>query len=199
MIYSKFNEPEFERSIDAITTRANAALKDLDHDIDFRHVKIDEHRFDESFITVARSYDESKGTAIITDLTAGHKIISYIMFYAHSYSSHKFRPGHKIVYLYNDNDAPVELPPVDIARLGQKVDGMLIDMDKHATLLTEKEDHDPLPSLAKWLVDGNKTVSKNVYTEPTIYRYKKELRDKGFVEKESDEITMKGHMYLSTR
>lgn len=195
MVYSKYNKPEFDVTIKNITKMVNRELENVDHLVEVRNVTINERQFNESFITVSQIYDECKHTVVITDLTAGHKIISYIMFYAHSYSSHKFLNGHKIVYLFEESDVQIDLPTIDVDRLNPKVSGLLMDMSIHVKL---KDMMYKIPPLTKWLTDGIDTKSGNMYTEPTIYRYKKELRDKGLVERDADNITMKGRMYLAT-
>lgn len=197
MVYSRFNEPEYDKKIRDIGEKIENTLAEIDHEIDVRHVKVNEKNFEESFIAVARIYDQEKNTIVITDLTAGHKIISYIMFYAHCYSRHKLRDGNKLVYFFKGDDTPHEMPALFVDRLSDKVERFLHDIFRYG-IAKQLNDQNPIGNfqntMFKWLeVNGSQD-----YTEPTMYRYKKELRDRGFVERESDKVTVKGKMYLVT-
>jgi hypothetical protein len=196
MVYSRFNDPSCDRKIKEASDRIQQAIADLEYQVDVRHVKINEKDFEGSFSALARVHDQEKDTVIVTDLTAGKRIVSYIAFYVHCYSKHKLRDGSKMMYFFEGSESPVEMPPIIVDRMGSKVEMFLSDLSRYndASRSIEPGDTSFPSSLMKWLgLHGS-----NRYKEPTMYRYKRELRDRGFVEPGTNEITMKGRMYLIT-
>ena len=197
IVYSRFNDPARERKIREISDRIERSLAGINIDVSVMHVKINEKRFYESIMTLSRIYDLEKCNTVITDLTGGSKIISYIMFYTHCYSRYKLHGGSKMVYFLNGDDTPREMPALTVDQLGDKVEGLLFDMHRYCVARKSNEQN-PVDRFPKTLLGWLRVFGSRDYTAPTMYRYKKELRERGLVEMNSNEITMKGMVYLST-
>nr|MDO8111919.1 hypothetical protein [Candidatus Sigynarchaeota archaeon] len=202
IVYSKYNTDEYEAIAARITREIEQNIKTLDHSVAVFHVRIDEREFLSSFETIARIYDQEKNNHIITDLTAGHKIISYLLFYAHAMSAAKFRFDARIVYLFEENDVPMEIPGIDVKPVDSKLLTFLRDIDQYNSRFLELSPISVEPgtrrkkhfSLAGFLASGP-TPSGEHYEPVAIHRYKKRLRELQLID-DSGNTTIKGRMQL---
>nr|MDO8083393.1 hypothetical protein [Candidatus Sigynarchaeum springense]MDO8118726.1 hypothetical protein [Candidatus Sigynarchaeota archaeon] len=170
VVYSKYNTPEYEAIIDIIKNNITEEIKLSDHVIEIRYLQINEQDLLPSIEAVARLHDQERSNSIITDITAGHKIISFILWSVHMMSSHKFDYPSRMVYFFRDDDTPVELPTISTKRLQEKEETCL-----------------------KCIHQGMRPP----FPPASIHRYKALLKTMGFID-QLGHVTPSGLVYLLT-
>lgn len=205
VIYSKYNTEYYEAKITSIKQDIAKRLEALDHAVHIYYIQINEEEFLQSYYALVRLYNQEKNNYVITDLTAGHKSISYIMFYAHTFMKPNFKKESKLVFLFEGKDNPISMPDINIKLLNKNLECFFQDINYFQNHdLTEKiprEDNEggkiKSLSLSRYLTHGP-TFSGKLYTPSTSYRYKKELKSVGYLNNELN-ITIEGKMFLFAR
>lgn len=106
IIYSQTNTAEYEVKIHRLKTDIEA-MKGL---ATVHFLQINERDLVTSFQQIASIYTTHVHDHIYTDLTAGHKIISYLLWYAHTYLSVYTDVMPIATYLWDTSDVPIVLP-----------------------------------------------------------------------------------------
>jgi len=189
IVRPRHDTTEFKAMIPTIQDRITREAEKLDHVVRIMHVKINERKFLDSYKAIVRLYHQERNTHVITDLTAGHKIISYLLFYAHVFAKPTFTQSSRLVYLWRNDDTPIELPEININRPSRKIETFLSDVHQyHKTA--------PNMSLTQYLTNGHGS-SGTQYPKSTISRYKKVLIARGLITR-GFEMTMLGRMHVAS-
>lgn len=166
-------------------------------------MQIDEHDFYKSFEIVARIYDQEKHSQIITDITAGHKIISTILLYAHAMSAHKFQHDDKLVYLYENAEVPVDLPSIDVIVPPPSIIGFLRDVDHYHSRPFDRIKRDEerqqewtRPMTLTYYLNKGSTITGLHYSNVDVHRLKKKSIAAGLIDS-NNRVTMKGRMWIT--
>ena len=202
IVRSKYNTAEFEAIADRLFREIRDARRSVDHPVVVNDMQIDERDFIQSFEIIARIYDQEKHAQIITDITAGHKIISTMLLYAHAMSRHKFQHDDKLVYLYENAEVPVDLPSIDVAVPSSTVIGFLRDVDHYHSrsfnLIKRDEERQQewiRPMKLTCYLNEGKTITGSHYSNVDIHRLKKKSIKTGLLDS-SSHVTLKGKMWL---
>ena len=189
IVYSLENTPDFVDIIARIKRDISDAVQHLDHVVDVHYLQVNKNDFLGSFKTISRLMYSEKNKNVVTDLTAGHKIISYIMFYAHLHTSHLFEGKSMLVYIHQDK-VPMRFPRVYVRRVNTDVEGMLRRVHKYYLNPSYKEDDEGKMHKVKLT-----TYLKEYYPRSTTHRYRTELKKMGLLTL-NDALSQEGEMYL---
>lgn len=202
IIYAKYNTKYYEAKISLIKQEINTRLEALDHIVKVNYIQINEPDFLQSYYSIARLFNQEKDKYIITDLTAGRKIISYIIYYAYMFMRFKFSKESKLIYIWVDDDTPLNLPNININMLNDTLNNFLKDIDYYnshdlvVSIPNEYGTDEEIKelSLSKYLTEGHAFSGKK-YRPASISRYKKKLHSKGFLDNNL-KLTIESKMYL---
>lgn len=203
IIYAEKNTPEFEAKIRDIKRDLAKKVGEGDHKILLSYITVNKRNFLGMYNNIIRLMLQERDTQILTDITAGHKIISYAMFYAYTFARRHFKHNSKLIYLHWNSNKPITIPSIDILPLGEKKEAfMQFIHNYYEKCIPDKE----IKDISKTIDETNASFYENVslveflnnkYSSTTSYRYRKNLRNYGYLDNE-DNITLKGMMYLNS-
>ncbi|MFW6129725.1 MAG: hypothetical protein ACOC56_00990 [Atribacterota bacterium] len=197
IIYAKKNTPKFSSIIKDIKRELKKKQENLDYKAKINYITVSKKEFLKMYRIIIRLMLQERTSHIITDITAGHKIISYAVFYAHSYAKRHFQNKSKIIYLPRDGENPIQIPEIEIQKLDNRKEDLLyftyLYQNQRTKLRTKKELEEERQTKSK----GKTLISflNDKFSESSCYRYRKDLRDLGYLNKK-DHLTIRGKMYV---
>lgn len=162
---------EFERTI---RRDVGQKRKLFEHKIDIHYIQINENRPIEMFDTFLQTYLKNVNRNIITDVTASHKRVSYLLMYAHNFAKIHFKHKSRIVYFMKDSDQIVEFPEFDIKRFSEQQERFLFDVYR--------------------IKQGDNPEILQKYKRSTLSRYRSQFLELEYLDDEW-KLTMKGEMF----
>lgn len=188
IVYSEYNTEEFVIKIESLKRDIAELNAKIGNILNILYIQIDEHKIEQSFNTIYTLYLREKNNYIITDLTAGHKSISILLWYSHMFIQ-KFAKKSSIVYFPYNNTNPTIYPQIQYQSLPRKEELFLVYIYKYHqnTLLQEKGNKKKRLSLPSYL-------SNLGYPRSSISRYRHHLTSIKYIKKNNIDIS--GYFYL---
>lgn len=202
IIYNKTNTPKYDSKIYDLKKDIKDINEKMGNLISVFYIQIDKQNFFESYKHIIQLYIQERMNEIVTDITAGHKIISYLMYIAHTITTSMFsKKKSRIVYDYKQE---VKKQTIPVIYFSFKRKELLYILDLYyadqQTMIIENEDNRFKPKID---IDGNPTPEKNeyeaanstklirgenytgiTYSRPTVTRYNKKLCSLGILNDE---------------
>jgi len=172
------NTPKFELKTIELQRNIKKKQKNLSHNIYIEYINIDENNLFEMYDIFLSVYLKNTSQYIITDITASHKRVSYILMYAHNFASIHFKKLSKIVYFFENPLIIKEMPLYDITRFSKNQEEFLIISYKIEFKILSIEKLKKFP-------------------RSSISRYRLYFQKKGYMNKDR-KLTLKGLMFVKT-
>jgi len=200
IIYNVSNTKEFKSKIYDLKQEIKQINTQLNNLINITYVQIDKRNFFNAYKKIIQLYLQERNNNIITNITAGHKIISYIMSTAHSVVRSIFGNTNSHILYDQKNLNDKQLIPTVLFDFKQNILEYILDLYyvNQKTIEYEKEDKrykfeideygSEIPKTVKYnVVNSTKLIlkkgySKKMYSRPTITRYNKKLQKLGILD-----------------
>jgi len=179
IVVSLYNKPEYVLKIQKLRedikdiTPVNAQLYELE---------LSPVTFYESYKILLGYYYRMKDTVIITDITGGRKILSYLLYFTHYFSQLFLEEKSEIYYFFENQETPLRLPLLSIPTLSKKQIQILFDLK-----LKKEYQENGLTSKIKQL-------ESNKFSKSTWYYCRNILLNEDLINN-NNELTLKGLMF----
>lgn len=187
IIYSQQNTDEFVIKIEQIKRDIAEMNRLLGNVVSIQYIQLNEYDIYASFDALYAIYWRERHANIITDLTAGHKSISILLWYAHAYIQQHTDQQSRLVYVPFGANNFVDYPIIRCEKLLPNEEEFLRDVQLyHHDTFVRDETH---------IIKLSAYLTKKGYRRPSISRYRQHLRQLQYLG-ENDDITIHGHFYL---
>ena len=177
------NTPKFQEYGKSFKKEIIEKLKTLNHQVNIIYIQIDEDKPLKMYDIFLHTYLKNINRNIITDVTASHKRVSYILMYAHNFAKIHFKYDSQIVYFLDSRNNPknegkiLQFPEFDIRRFSDQQEKFLYDMYRI------------------FLGENDEILSK--YKRSTLSRYRSQFVALGYLDNDWN-LVVKGVMFAKT-